>query len=72
MLVLTRRLGEAIVIGGDVRVTVLLTEGGKVRLGISAPHTTRVDRAEVAMRRTAEEMVLASAGPRTPVASPGS
>ena len=37
MLVLTRRVGESIVIGGDVRVTVLGVNGNKVRLGFEAP-----------------------------------
>ena len=37
MLVLSRRIGEEIVIGGNVRVTVLNVSGQKVRLGIMAP-----------------------------------
>ena len=37
MLVLTRRLGEEIVIADDIRVTVLSLTGQKVRLGIEAP-----------------------------------
>ena len=47
MLVLTRRVGEEIVINGNVRVTVLETRGGQVRLGIIAPQTVSVLRSEI-------------------------
>lgn len=48
MLVLSRRTGESVVIGDDVVVTVLDVKGdGGVRLGIDAPRTVRVHRAEV-------------------------
>ena len=47
VLVLTRRVGKSIVIAGTVRVTVLSVQGGKVRLGIEAPNTVSVHRAEV-------------------------
>lgn len=48
MLVLSRRTGESVVIGDDVVVTVLELKGdGAVRLGIDAPRSTRVHRAEV-------------------------
>ncbi|MGJ7441861.1 carbon storage regulator CsrA [Aquipuribacter sp. MA13-6] len=48
MLVLSRRTGESLVIGDDVVVTVLEVKGdGGVRLGIDAPRSTRVHRAEV-------------------------
>ncbi len=51
MLVLTRRIGEEIVIGGNIRVTVVAVEGNKVRLGITAPRDIAVDRQEVHARR---------------------
>jgi carbon storage regulator len=51
MLVLTRRIEESIVIAGDIRVTVISIQGDKVRLGIAAPISVRVDREEVAARR---------------------
>ena len=51
MLVLTRRIGEEIVIGGNIRVTVVAVEGNKVRLGITAPRDIAVDREEVHARR---------------------
>jgi carbon storage regulator CsrA len=52
MLVLSRRIGEAIVIGEDVRIVVADVRGERVRLGISAPSWVRVDRQEVHERRT--------------------
>ena len=51
MLVLTRRLGEAIVINEGIRVSVVAIQGGKVRLGVVAPDWVTVDRSEVAERR---------------------
>jgi len=51
MLVLSRRLGEEIIIGSHIRVTVLSVTGGRVRIGIAAPDDIAVDRAEVHNRR---------------------
>lgn len=51
MLVLTRRIGEEIVINGDVRIAVLETRGSQVRLGIITPQTTRVLRSEIPKRK---------------------
>ncbi len=48
MLVLTRRLGEELVIDGESRVTVLAIKGKTVRLGITAPNSVRVLRGEIA------------------------
>ena len=47
MLVLTRKVNQAIVIGNDVRVVVVAIEGDQVRLGIEAPRDVAVDRSEV-------------------------
>jgi carbon storage regulator len=58
MLVLTRRTGEAIVIGGDIRITVTMVRGGRVRLGITAPESVRIDRAEEDERRVAPGTTL--------------
>jgi len=55
MLVLTRRIGEAIVIGDAIRITVVAVKGDRVRLGVSAPDDVRVDRQEVHERRLVEE-----------------
>ena len=54
MLVLSRRMDEEIVIGGEIRIRVLASRGGKVRLGISAPRDVTVERGELAGRRTIE------------------
>jgi len=51
MLVLSRRIGEQIVIDGNIYLTVVAVQGNKVRLGVSAPPTIRVDRQEVNQRR---------------------
>jgi len=50
MLVLTRRIGEAILIADDVVVTLLDIRGSRVRLGVSAPNAVRVVRQEVLER----------------------
>ena len=51
MLVLTRKVGEKIVIDGDVIVTVVAVAGNKVRIGVVAPEEVVVDRHEVYERR---------------------
>lgn len=63
MLVLTRRAGESIVIGDDVRVVVLDVRGETVRLGIDAPRSVAVHRAEVyAEVQAANAAALAPSG----------
>ncbi len=47
MLILTRRVGEKLIIGDDVTVTVLGIKGNQVRLGISAPKDLSVHRQEI-------------------------
>lgn len=54
MLVLTRKVGDQIVIDGNIIVTVTAIDGNKVRLGIQAPKSISVDRAEIHSRRLAE------------------
>jgi carbon storage regulator len=53
MLVLSRRVGEAVVIDGGIRVKVAAVNGQTVRLAIEAPDDTRIDRQEVFDRRRA-------------------
>jgi carbon storage regulator len=69
MLVLTRRSGESIVIGGNIQVTVLSVKGDRVRLGIVAPQSVSVDRQEVYDRRcfAKPDGVSSSAPVSTPV-----
>jgi carbon storage regulator len=50
MLVLTRKVGEEIVIDGSIRITVTAIKGGQVRIGITAPPEVRVNREEVHRR----------------------
>ena len=61
MLVLTRKAGESIVIGSDIRVTVLEMQGRQIRLGIEAPADVSVHRGEV-YERIREENELAAEG----------
>ena len=47
MLILTRKLGESITIGDDIKITFLETKGKQVKLGIEAPAHIAVHRAEI-------------------------
>jgi carbon storage regulator len=47
MLILTRRVGETLMIGDEVTVTVLGVKGNQVRLGVNAPRTVSVHREEI-------------------------
>ena len=60
MLVLSRRVGEEIVIAGGIRVTVVAVNGQRVRLGITAPPAVRVVRSELLADSCAAESVPAS------------
>ena len=51
MLVLSRRLNQAIVIAGQVRVTVLAITPNRVEIGVDAPSQVVVDREEIHLRR---------------------
>ena len=61
MLVLTRKEAESIVIGNDVRVTVVSVGPGRVKIGIDAPKWMAIDRQEVHDRKQeeADEMIVA-------------
>jgi carbon storage regulator len=54
MLILTRRVGETIMVGSDVTVTVLGVKGNQVRIGINAPKNVAVHREEIYERIKAE------------------
>lgn len=50
MLILTRKLGESITIGDDIKITVLGIQGQQVRLGIVAPQKVAVHREEIYLK----------------------
>lgn len=57
MLVLTRKLGEEIVIDGSIVVKVVAIQGDRVRIGVAAPRSVPVDRMEVHQRRAEFQIV---------------
>ena len=60
MLVLSRRAGESIVIGDDVTITILDVRGDVVRVGIEAPRSVKVHRAELLRELEASNRQAAS------------
>ena len=47
MLILTRRVGEALMVGNDTKIVVLGVKGSQIRLGINAPKDIEVHREEI-------------------------
>ena len=61
MLVLTRKTEESLLLGGEIRITVLSVNGDKVRLGIDAPQSVKILRGEtVDQARDANRLAAAS------------
>ena len=71
MLILTRRVGETVMIGNDVTVTVLGVKGNQVRIGVLAPKEVGVHREEIYERIRHEKVATAEDGkdPATVVAT---
>ena len=63
MLVLTRRIGESLMIGSRVTVTVVAVKGGQIRIGVNAPKSIPVHREELYERIRREQRRLGE--PRT-------
>ncbi|MGA7537641.1 MAG: carbon storage regulator CsrA [Steroidobacteraceae bacterium] len=61
MLILTRRVGETVMIGDDVTITVLGVKGNQVRVGINAPKSIAVHREEIYERIKREHAAEAAA-----------
>ena len=62
MLILTRRVGESLMIGDDVTITVLGVKGNQVRIGVNAPKEVAVHREEILNRI---EEASAESGPES-------
>ena len=70
MLILTRRVGETVMIGDDVTITVLGVKGNQVRIGINAPKHVAVHREEIYERIKREQRAAVANGePPKPVPS---
>jgi carbon storage regulator len=50
MLILTRKIGESLVVGNDITITILGVKGNQVRVGIKAPRDVAVHREEIFLR----------------------
>ena len=63
MLILARKVGEAIAIADDIKITIVDIQGGQVRLGVEAPSHVSVHREEIYQRILEENRRAALGGP---------
>ena len=67
MLILTRRIGEKLIVGGNVTVTVLGVRGNQIRMGIDAPPEVKIHREEIYQKIQAERKTQAQNDGKTSV-----
>ena len=60
MLILSRKIGESLVIGDEIVITLLEQRGGQIRIGIEAPRTVKVYRQEIYQQIQNENLSAAS------------
>ena len=70
MLILTRKIGETIVVGDDVKVTVLGVEGNQVRIGFKAPPEISVHRQEIYQKVQVEKAIQSGDSSYVPKSQP--
>ncbi len=63
MLILTRKIGESVIINEDITVTVLGVKGNQIRIGVDAPRHVSVHREEIYQRVKKEELEEEEATP---------
>ena len=63
MLVLSRKAGQSLLVGSDIRITLVSVRGNQVKIAIDAPRELPVDRAELRSRKLSGTELLSAAAP---------
>lgn len=63
MLVLSRKAGQSLLVGSDIRITLVSVRGNQVKIAIDAPRELPVDRAELRSRKLSATELLSAAAP---------